>query len=118
VSSERQRNQELLFDSLQPMATPATPLRFEEVTNPAELARADALRKQFDRNFAWLQAHVSEVYARHRGKFICVAGAQLFVADTAREAMALAARAHPEDKGLFFRHIPPQKLPRIYANRR
>jgi hypothetical protein len=97
-----------------PMADNRRPLLMEEVTDPAELARARAQWERFDRNSAWLQAHASEVYTRHRGRCICVAGEELFVADTADEALALAAAAHPEDDGSFVRYIPKEKLPRVY----
>jgi hypothetical protein len=88
----------------------------EEVTDPVELARSRAQWERFDRNSAWLQAHVPEIYSRYRGKFICVAGEELFVGNTASEALALAKAAHPEDDGLFIRYIPLEKMTRIYAN--
>lgn len=92
------------------------PLVMEEVTDPTELAQARAQRERFDRNSAWLQAHVAEVYRRHRGKCVCIAGEELFVGDTPEQAQALAYAAHPEDDGSFFRYIPREKLDRIYAN--
>lgn len=88
----------------------------EEVTDPAELARARAQRARFDRNWAWFQAHASEVYSRYRGKCICIAGEELFAADTPEEALALATAAHPEDEGRFVHSIPREKVARIYAN--
>src|SRR5947208_14727245 len=84
-----------------------------EVTDPEELARARAQRERFDRNAAWLQAHASEVYS-HRGKFICVAGEALFVADSAPEALAMGKAAHPDDDGSFVQYVPLEKLARIY----
>jgi hypothetical protein len=95
-----------------------SPIVMEEVTDPAELAAARARRAQFDRNAAWLQAHAAEVYPYHRGKFICIAGQELFVADTPGEAFAAATAAHPEDQGCFVHYIPKEKIPRIYAHRR
>jgi hypothetical protein len=92
------------------------PLVVEAITDPEELAKARLQRKRFDRNSAWLQAHAREVYTRYRGKCVCVAGEELFVADTPEEALALAAAAHPEDNGSFLRYIPREKLDRIYAN--
>lgn len=92
------------------------PIVMEEVTCEAELAEARAQREQFDRNSAWLQAHASEVYSNHRGKCICVAGEELFVANTAGEAVAQAMAAHPDDKGRFVHYIPKEKVPRIYAH--
>lgn len=88
----------------------------EEVTDPEERAKAQAQRERFDRNSAWLQAHAAEVYSRCRGKCICIAGEELFVADTPEEALALATAAHPEDNGRFLRYIPREKVARIYAD--
>ena len=93
-----------------------SPIVMEEVTDPEELAKARAQRERFDRNSAWLQAHIAEIYARYRGKCICIAGEELFVADTPEEALALATAAHPEDDGRFLRYIPREKLDRIYAH--
>ena len=92
------------------------PIVLEEVTDPVELAEARAQREQFDRNSAWLQAHASDVYSKHRGRCICIAGEELFVADTASEAVAQATVAHPGDKGRFVHYIPKDKVPRIYAH--
>ena len=94
----------------------APPIVMEEVTDPEELAKAQAQRQRFDRNSAWLQAHVAEIYTRYRGKCICIAGEELFVADTPEEALALATAAHPEDDGRFLRYIPREKLDRSYAH--
>jgi hypothetical protein len=98
------------------MTNRLTKLVMEEVTDPVQLAEAQAQREQFDRNSAWLQAHASEIYPKHRGKCICIAGEELFVAETASEAVAQATAAHPHDKGRFVHYIPKQKVPRIYAH--
>jgi hypothetical protein len=71
-----------------------------------------------DRNAAWLQEHAAEVYPHYRGKFICVAGEELYVADSAQEVLALARTAHPEDDGFFLRYIPRDKVARISADSR
>jgi hypothetical protein len=94
------------------------PVVIEEVTDPDEIAAARAQRKRFDRNSAWLQAHSQEIYARHRGKCVCVAGEEAFVADTPEGAMALAQAAHPDDDGCFVQYIPRERYARIYAHRR
>jgi len=86
-----------------------------EVTDVKELAETRRQREQFDRNSEWLQAHISEIYAKHRGKCICIAGQELFVADTAKDAAAEATAAHPDDGGWFTRYIPKEKVARIYA---
>ena len=100
------------------MSPQRPPVVMEEVTDAGEVAKAQVQRQSFDRNAAWLQQHISEVYSQHRGKCICVAGQELFVATTAREAMALAEAAHPEDEGRFTRYIPREKVARVYAVRR
>jgi len=89
----------------------------EEVTDPEELAKARMQDDRFERNSAWLQAHVVEVYSRYRGKCICVAGEELFVADTPQEVIDLASAAHPEDNGKLLRYIPKEKVARVYAHR-
>jgi hypothetical protein len=93
------------------------PIVMELVTDPGELAKARAQRDRFDRNSAWLQAHANQVYAQHRGKCVCVAGEELFVADSPEQAVALAKAAYPKDDGSFVRYIPKENVPRIYANR-
>jgi len=90
-------------------------IEMQQTTDAEDLAEAHRQREQFDRNSAWLQAHVSEIYAKHRGKCICIAGQQLFVGDTANDAIAQATAAHPDDKGWFTRYIPKEKAARIYA---
>jgi hypothetical protein len=97
------------------IAVKQTPLVMTEVSDAAEIATAKQQREQFRRNADWLQAHVPEVYSRHRGKYICVAGQALFVADTAPEAVGAARKAYPEDDGVLLRYIPREKMERIYA---
>lgn len=81
------------------------PLVMEEVNDPAELAKARAQNEQFQRNFAWFEAHAAELFANYRGHCICIAGAELFAADTPEEALALSVAAHPEDAGRFLHYI-------------
>lgn len=88
----------------------------EEVTDPKALSKAQWQDARFARNFAWFQAHATEIFTSYRGKCICVAGEELFVADTPEEVIAQAEAAHPEDDGSFLHYIPKQKVPRIYAH--
>ena len=85
-----------------------------EVTDPAELAAARRRREHFDRNWAWFTAHAEEIYRTCRGKILCVAGQELFVADTPEELMALARAAHPDDEGMFTRIIPRERADRYH----
>jgi hypothetical protein len=88
----------------------------EEVLDPEELAQAQARHERFARNSAWLQRHATEIYTHYRGKCICVAGEELFIADTPEEVLAQARAAHPEEKGsILIRYIPREKVARIYA---
>lgn len=91
-------------------------ITMEEINDPAELARFSDQWSQAERNSAWLQAHAHEIYSQHRGKFIAIAGEELFVGDTPAEAHNLAKAAHPEDQGSISRYIYPKKMARIYAN--
>jgi hypothetical protein len=98
------------------MVTPRTPVVLECLSDSDELVIARRQRKQFDRNSAWLQSHLAEIYAQHRGKCICIAGEELFVAATTEEAIAQARARHPDDQGWFTRYIPQERLARIYAH--
>ena len=80
-----------------------------------ELQQARAQDERFARNWAWFEAHAAEIYAAHRGKCICIAGDELFVADTPAEALAMAITAHPDDDGRFTRLIPYERLAQVYA---
>ena len=90
----------------------------EEVTDPAELAKARAQDERFARNWAWFESHASEIYASHRDKCICIAGGEIFVADTPEEVLAVVVAAHPDDDGRFTRIIPREKVTRVYVGRR
>jgi hypothetical protein len=98
------------------IGTKSAPLVMVEITDPAEMEKSKAQRERFRKNADWLQAHVPQVYAEQRGKYVCVAGEELFVADTAPQAMTLARQAHPQDDGLLLRYIPREKMERIYAH--
>jgi hypothetical protein len=87
----------------------------EEVTDSVQLARARVRRERFDRNWKWFEAHAAEIYSQHRGKCVCIAGEELFVADAAEDVLALASAAHPGDDGRFTRYIPRERMARIYV---
>lgn len=92
------------------------PVTMEIVTDPVELAKARVQDARFERNWAWFNARAAEIYKEHRGKCLCIAGQELFVADTPEEVLALAKAAHPDDDGRFTRYIPKERTYRIYAN--
>jgi hypothetical protein len=98
------------------MTIKQTPIIMEEVLDPVELQKAREQDERFERNWAWFEAHAAEIYAEHRGKCVCIAGEELFVADTPEEALAMAVSAHPNDDGRFTRLIPQAKIARIYAD--
>jgi hypothetical protein len=90
------------------------PIVMEIETNPKGCADAARRKARYEQNWDWLEAHSSEVYA-HRGKFVCMAGQELFVGDTVIDVLRSAEAAHPEDDGRFTRYIPLVMGPRIYA---
>jgi hypothetical protein len=91
------------------------PILMKEVTDPEQLAEAQARRERYARNVQWLRDHAAGVFSRSRGKHICIAGAELFVGDTAEEALARARLVHPEDDGRYLRYIPRERVARIYV---
>ncbi len=90
----------------------------EELTDPAELAQAQAQRERFDRNWAWFKARATEVYERFRGQCVVIAGEEIFAADEPEAAWALAKAAYPEDNGSFIIYVPREKVARIYGYQR
>lgn len=90
----------------------------EEVTDPIELAKAQAQRERFDRNWIWFKVRATEIYERFRGQCVVIAGEEPFAAATAKEAWALAAAAHPKDDGSFIISIPKEKAVRVYGYQR
>ena len=98
------------------MADQQVPIVMEDMLDPTALAQARVQDERYKRNFAWFQAHAAEIFTHHRGKCICIAGAELFVADTPEAVIAQARAAHPEDDGSFMHYIPRQKVARIYAH--
>src|SRR5262249_7321109 len=84
----------------------------EEVTDPEENAKAHVRRERFDRNWAWFQAHVPEIYSQYRGKCIAIAGEEIFAADTPEEVIAWATATHPEDEEWFVHYIPRERATR------
>jgi hypothetical protein len=85
-----------------------------EVTDPDEIRQANEQRRQFDRNRDWFRTNVPDAFEKYRGRVICVANEELFVADTSEEVIAAAMTAHPKATGWFTRIIPREKIPRIY----
>src|SRR6266508_1184460 len=96
------------------MIQPNNPLEITTITDPGHLALLREQAKHFERNWDWIEAHAAEVYS-HRGKYICVAGQELFVGDTQADVVTRAKVAHPEDIGRVTRYIPVERGERIYA---
>lgn len=84
---------------------PESSLTVSEATDPEQNARLQAAHAQSQRNLAWMVAHWSELLPRVRGRFLAVAGEEAVIADSDAEARALARAAHPDDQGMFVRHI-------------
>jgi len=83
--------------------------------DPEYVAAALVRRTRLEGNAAWLEAHGDEVFAKHRGRCICVSEEEVFAADTALDALALAEAAHPEDGGRLLYQVPSEKAMRIYG---
>jgi hypothetical protein len=97
-------------------STLKSPVMMEIEGEPTDLTETRDKHGRFDRNLKWFETHAAELGETYRGKFYCVAGEALFVADTAREAFLMARAAHPDDDGLFTGYVPRTSAIRIYAN--
>ena len=88
-----------------------------EVTDE-ERSAAVAANEQFKLNVAWWNAHVNELRDEYLGKFVCVAGQELFVGDDPVEVVARARAAHPSPGcGFLSFRISTHKGPMIHADR-
>lgn len=88
----------------------------EEVTDPAELAKAQSQRAQYDCNWAWFKPQATEIYEQFRGQGVVIAGQETFAAKTPEEAWALAKATHPDDEGRFIIYVPRERMARIYGH--
>src|SRR5262249_1284939 len=91
--------------------------QFIEITDPAQIAEARAVDAAAKRNGDWLQHHWADITPQADGKFVAVAGQEAFIADSVQGAVALAAAAHPEDKGILVQYVSPELGPKIYGIR-
>jgi hypothetical protein len=83
-----------------------------------ELADFHRRQWQFRKNLDWYEAHAGEIGEMYAGKFICIAGQEVFAGETSQEARAKARAAHPDDGGAFGEYVRVDKGPLIYADRR
>jgi hypothetical protein len=100
------------------MIASAGTLKIEDIVDPSQLGDSTAREEGFGRNLRWFEAHAKEIGSRCAGKCICIAGEELFFADTPEQALKLARAAHPEDEGFFLHYIHKEKAARIYATSR
>jgi hypothetical protein len=78
-----------------------------EVIDPVLIANIRATKERFCKNMAWFEAHAVEIGKNHPGRYICVAGEELFVGDDPTNLFARVRAAHPDDwGGVFTKFIP------------
>jgi hypothetical protein len=73
-----------------------------EELSPEELVEWRRRREIFERNQQWYSVHVDELYETYAGKFICVAGGEVFAGDDARDVYARSAAVHPDESGVEY----------------
>jgi hypothetical protein len=98
---------------------PPPPVVMECPSSPEQRAAALAERERYHRNVRWFADHAADIGREHAGKFICVAGQELFVGTDPNQVHADASAKHPQDRGsCFCKLISTHRGPKIYANRR
>jgi hypothetical protein len=100
-------------------ALESAPLEIElpEVSDEERAANI-ATNAEFKKNVAWWNAHAAEIVPQNLGKFVCVAGQELFVGDDAAEVVARATAAHSNPgRGFFTTRISTHQGPMIHAIR-
>ena len=100
------------------MNDPSSPIVDEPPANPVEIAKALEQRESFRRNLNWFEPRAAQIYDANRGKCICIAGEEVFVADSMQDSLRQARDAHPDDQGYLLLSVPMEKAIRIYASRR
>ena len=90
-------------------------LKTLEVSDEERIANRTAM-EQFQLNLAWWNARVKEIRDAHTGRFVCVAGQELFVGDDPIEVMARAEAAHPNRGGFLSLYLSTHRGPKIYAH--
>jgi hypothetical protein len=101
-----------------PVKLGVTSIEYEEVTDPVELAEMQRQDAQFKLNSDWLKEHASDVYSKYRGKYICIAGQEVFAADVPEDAWVMAEAAHPNDEGVFSMYLPARRTLHSHAHQR
>ncbi len=86
----------------------------EEQKMTPEIAR---VFEQGRRNLLWFAENAERlgVAEKYRGRYVAVAGGELFVADNSEEARRLANEKYPDDTP-HVRYIFREKRSRIYAS--
>ena len=84
------------------------PILMEAETDRTVWAEAAARHAMFERNWEWLESNAAEVHT-HRGKFVCIAGQELFVGDSVDQVLRAATAAHPEDHRALYPVYPSPK---------
>jgi hypothetical protein len=96
---------------------PVPPVIIEFPAGPTESVEAQQERERHLRNLNWFSRHAVEIGRNHPGKFVCVAGEELFVGTVPEEVLSRAVEKHPEDRGATFsKYIPTHRGPKVYAN--
>lgn len=97
--------------------TPSVVILEQVELSPAEQAEAAARRVTYLANAAWASRHAADIGRTCAGRFVCIAGGELFVADNPAEAHSLANKAHPDEVGATYSmRVPDQQRPKIYAH--
>ena len=78
-----------------------------EVT-PEESAQNLARLEEFRKNVDWFSANAATLRAAYNGKFICIAGQEVFAGDDPTEVVRRAKAAHPDLPGGY---LPMRLLP-------
>lgn len=98
---------------------PVPPVIIEAPSTPAERAAALDERERYLRNARWFAARADEIGRTHVGRFVCVAGEELFLGDVPEQVLAEARTKHPHESGaVFYKYVSRHRGPKVYATRR
>jgi hypothetical protein len=77
---------------------------------PEELALWRRQNAVFLKNREWFRTNAQELYKNYAGRFICVAGGEVFAGDDAQDVYSRAYTVYPEERsggyGMYIRANP------------
>lgn len=84
-------------------------LELEIDDRPDVVAEHAARLDRFRQNARCFDRSAHQIELRHAGKYVCVAGGELFAGDSLANVLAVARQQHPGDDAPFVHFVPKER---------